>query len=101
MPKLIDEDEAEYIPLNEASQFIPGRPHRATLWRWILKGVHRHGETVKLATTVAGGRRFTTRADIESFLSACNGDAPQPVVSDSFQRRAEAAGRILESLGVR
>jgi len=99
MPTL-DED---YIPINGASQFIPGRPHRATVWRWALRGIQRCGETVKLNTVAVGGRRFTTRADIELFLSACNGgtNATPPVVNESFQRRAEAAARVLESMGVR
>jgi hypothetical protein len=101
MPKLIDDNENEYIPINVASQFIPGRPHRATIWRWCLKGIRRNGATVKLSTVAVGGRRFTTKEFIAAFLRACNGDAPMAVVNDSFQRRAEAAGRTLEAMGVR
>ena len=103
MPEMIDKDETDYIPMNDASQFIPGRPHRATVWRWCLKGVRRHGEMVRLKTVAVGGRRYTTRADIESFLTACNvrSEAPPPVVSDSFRRRAEAAGEMLNAMGVR
>ena len=101
MPKLLDEAETDYIPLNDASKFIPGRPHRATVWRWCLRGIQRRGSTVKLSTVAVGGRRFTTKESIAAFLRACNGDAPKPVASDSFQRRAEAAGRTLEAMGVR
>lgn len=101
MPNPINENESEFIPINGASQFIPGRPHRATVWRWCLKGILRNGTAVKLETVAVGGRRFTTKEFIAAFLRACNGDAPTPVVSDSFQRRAEAAGRVLESMGVR
>lgn len=101
MPKLIDDSESEFIPINEASQFIPGRPHRATVWRWALKGIRRNAATVKLNTIAVGGRRFTSKEFIAAFLLACNGDAPKPVVSDSFTRRAEAAGLTLEAMGVR
>ena len=90
----------DFIPLNLACSFFPGRPHRATLWRWALTGVMRHGRTVKLATQVSGGRRYTTRAAIEMFLNDCNADraAKQAVPPP---QRAETAGRILESRGVR
>lgn len=95
--------EAEYIALNDAANFIPNRPHRATVWRWALRGIVRGGEVVKMKTKAIGARRYTTRADIDAFLSACNGQdsTQQPIVSDAFARRAEAAGAVLESLGVR
>lgn len=43
MPKPFDENENEFIPLNDASQFIPGRPHGATIWRGWLRGIRRQG----------------------------------------------------------
>jgi|GEM_PF-737569 len=98
-----DDQTTEIIPLNDAGKFIPNRPHRATIWRWALRGIQRCGETVKLKTTAVGARRYTTRADIDQFLNACNGsaDVQQPTVSEAFTRRAEAAGNMLESMGVR
>lgn len=103
MAKQIELGEDQYFPLNDAGQFIPGRPHRATVWRWALRGIKRGGRTVKLNTVAVGARRYTTHADIERFLMECNGSLelpPQPV-SGSFQRRAEAAGKLLESMGLR
>ena len=96
---MANEDDDGYFPLSKASPFIPGRPHRATLWRWALTGIVRYGRTIRLRTTVCGGRRFTTKADIKDFLSACNGDAPD-VAAASKTDRAEAAARALESRGV-
>jgi hypothetical protein len=98
-----NKDSETLIPLNDAPKHIPNRPHRATCWRWALRGIQRSGETVKLKTTAVGARRYTTRADIAEFLARCNGqDAnQQPVVGDAFKRRAEAAGNVLESMGVR
>lgn len=93
-------DPADWIPLNTSCLYFPGRPHRATVWRWALSGVTRHGRTVRLSTQVSGGRRFTTRTAIEQFLRDCNADGPV-VKSEPSSHRAEAAGRILESRGVR
>lgn len=67
------EHEADYISLNDAGNFIPNRPHRATVWRWALRGIRRCGETIRLKTTAVGARRFTTHADIDEFLARCNG----------------------------
>ena len=90
----------DFIPLNLACSYFPGRPHRATLWRWALSGVMRHGRIVKLATQRSGGRRFTTRAAITAFLNECNQltAAPRP---NSSMDRADTAGRMLESCGIR
>jgi len=91
---------ADWIPLNSSCRYFPGRPHRATVWRWALSGIVRHGRTVKLVTKISGGRRFTSQAAIQQFLSDCNADAAvhhdEPPLS-----RAEAAGRMLDARGVR
>lgn len=101
-----DDQMTDYIALNDAGKFIPNRPHRATIWRWALRGIQRGGETVKLKTTAVGARRYTTRADIAEFaefLARCNGQdtVQKNVVTDAFKRRAEAAGNMLASMGVR
>lgn len=91
----------DYIPLNDAGKHIPGRPHRATIWRWAFRGIKRGGRTVKLRTTSIGARRYTTPKDIERFLADCNSEPVSDAVSHSFLLRAEAAGQILEAMGVR
>ncbi|MCH2204042.1 MAG: hypothetical protein MK102_18915 [Fuerstiella sp.] len=56
--------------------FIPSRPdgkpiHRATLWRWIRKGLEGlDGERIKLEVTYAGSRPYVTRNAVEEFFQA-------------------------------
>ena len=56
------------ITLSQAADFLPGRPHAATVWRWATSGVH----GIRLQTWNVGGRRFTTVAALEAFLQALN-----------------------------
>jgi len=42
-----------HIALDDACHCFPGRPHRATLWRWALHGVSRNGERIRLRTVVS------------------------------------------------
>ena len=44
------------VPLTEAVQLLPSRPHFSTLWRWYRRGVF----GVRLETVVIGGRRYTS-----------------------------------------
>lgn len=77
-----DDPDSELIALNDASQLLPNRPHRATIWRWALQGIRHRGETIKLATIAVGGRRYTTKANIDRFLAACNGVTTDPSESE-------------------
>lgn len=91
----------DYVPIADVPLYVPGRRiHRATANRWWLNGIRRNGEVVKLATQQIGGRRYTTRADIDRFLAECNGVTANPTAVEAVTRRAEAAGRMLESKGL-
>ena len=63
---------AELIPLGHVPGYIPSNPHRSTVWRWALRGIWSGGRVLKLKSRTVGGRRYTTLADIECFLTACN-----------------------------
>ena len=65
---------AELIPLGEAAEHIPSKPkpHRSAVWRWAVQGLWIDGRVVKLRSRKVGGRRYTTLADIETFLTACD-----------------------------
>lgn len=93
------------IPISEASEHIPGRPHRATVHRWCMAGVRGH----KLSTFLAGGRRMVMLTEIEDFLRRINDDDANnsgavqddddgPSDKDT-SRRGKQAGRVLEKLG--
>ena len=43
--------------------------HVATLWRWVQSGAR--GQ--KLNSTLLGGQRYVTKADLDAFLAAING----------------------------
>ncbi len=90
----------DYIRLDDAPALIPGRPHRATVWRWSLRGLTRHGEIIRLRTIAAGGRRFTTLPWIADFLARCNGEAAQAVSPGRRQRQATAAMSTLADMGI-
>ena len=86
-------DNDRFIRLDCAGSYVPGRPHRATLWRWALRGVTRRGQAIYLRTTVAGARRYTTRAWIDEFLAACSDGNPSLVTAPAMtpaQRRLQA-----------
>jgi hypothetical protein len=60
-------DIGQLVTFREAGRFLPEdfRPCYQTWWRWWRKGV----KGTKLKTALLGGRRFTTRAAIEEFVS--------------------------------
>ena len=65
------------LTLAQAARVIPGRPHVATVYRWVRSGTR----GVLLESFVRGGRRFTTPAAIENFIRATTaasaGGSPQ------------------------
>lgn len=61
-------DASQLIPVNEAGKYIPNRPSRASVWRWISKGVRGH----RLASFVIGSRRYVTPESIAEWLAAIN-----------------------------
>jgi len=94
-------DAEAYIPMDQAPAHFPGkRVHRATVWRWHLTGLHRHGQVIRLRTVTVGSRRYTTQAWIDEFLRACNGEAPLTVSPGQRQRQADAAMQTLSAMGV-
>ncbi|MDZ4683818.1 MAG: DUF1580 domain-containing protein [Planctomycetaceae bacterium] len=89
-----------HIALDDACHCFPGRPHRATLWRWALHGVSRNGERIRLRTVVSGSRRYTQTAWCEEFLRALNADNPtqQPAPGAARVRRQRQAAAAMTAL---
>ncbi len=89
----VDPDEADdFIAVDNAHRYIPGRPHRSTVWRWASRGIQRDGETIVLKTALSGCRRFTRRDWIEEFLLRCNGEsAPAASKANATSHRVAAA----------
>lgn len=88
------------LSIPEAAHQSPGRPHIATVWRWINRGVR----GVKLETVMIGGRRFTSREALERFFAsttAISSGEPLPVRTPRQRRRdIERAERELAEAGI-
>jgi len=67
------------IPIKDIPGEFPNRPHIATVWRWVKRGVR----GVKLETIVVGGRRYTNVAAIERFVEATTGVDPTIAATSS------------------
>ena len=60
-----------YITVSQAAKLSPGRPHTASVWRWMRRGVRtRSGGVVKLEHVRAGGKLYTTKAALQRFFQA-------------------------------
>lgn len=90
----------DLLSINEAAREAPGRPHIATVWRWINRGVR----GIKLETVMIGGRRFTSREALEQFfarLTAASAGEPLPIRTSRQRRRdIERAERELAEAGI-
>jgi hypothetical protein len=74
---MIDTQTETLIPISEAPAHVPGsRPHLATIWRWIQRGVR----GVNLETVLVGGKRYTSAEAIARFVEETTAAAggPQP-----------------------
>ncbi len=89
---------AAIVAINDAGDHIPGRPSRATVWRWVMHGIRGH----RLESMLIGGRRYIAVDAIDRWLQAING-------SNSFksadtrkyrERSANAAHEALKSKGM-
>lgn len=93
----------DLMPLSRARDYIPGRPHLATITRWRLDGILApDGERVRLRATRVGGRHMTSQADIAAFLGRLNADpaADDPETEADIARRNRETRQALAALGV-
>ena len=96
----IDPFTEQPLPFAAAARKLPpmrnGRPvAAATLWRWSAHGVR----GVKLEVVKIGGTACTSLEALRRFFARLGGEAPvEPAAASS--RRAEAAARELEKIGI-
>ena len=68
---MLDRYDLTPLHLAEAARLCPGEPHYSALWRWCRKGIKlRRDACIRLAHFRAGGRIYTTQADVWRFLDA-------------------------------
>lgn len=62
------------VPISRAGRLfpVPRTPHASTVMRWALRGVRTVSGRVLLETVKVGGRRYTTRAAVDRFLTAAS-----------------------------
>ena len=96
----IDLSSEDIFPVSEAPQHIPGHPSKASVWRWVLKGVG----GVKLESILIGGKRFTSAESIQRFCdrrtAAADGDPAPTRTSGQREREIAAAEQELSEDGI-
>jgi len=104
------------LTLSQAARLFPGRPHKCTIMRWIVRGVKvggkgTKGTLVKLRGMKSGGRWYVTPRAISEFrriTSQLSREADQPEgragsargITDS-RRRHRTAMANLRAMGVK
>ena len=101
-----------YITLAQAANLSPGRPSSCAVWRWCRTGIKsRSGGRIRLNHIRAGGRIFTTEADLQTFFErvaqadrdhfdAKPTPSPKPKTSRQRQGSIEQAETILTEAGI-
>lgn len=96
----IDLSSEDIFPVSEAPQHIPGRPGKASVWRWVLTGVG----GIKLESILIGGKRFVSAESIQRFCDrrTAVADGAEPDAPTPRQREAEisSAERECERAGI-
>lgn len=105
MNSILDRD--DLLPLSVAARRLPGRPHRATLFRWSSDGcLAPDGTRIFLETVKVGRKIFVAPRALDEFVSRLstppikkptNTACPQARPSS---HRADVADQEAEKLGI-
>jgi len=95
---MIDIASENPLTIREAAARLPGRPHVATIHRWIARGVR----GVRLEAGLLGGKRITSVEALQRFLDSLTGaedtgPKPPPRVRPGHR----AASKRLDAEGIR
>jgi len=89
----IDIHSDSLLTISQAAKSLPMRPNVSTVWRWIQRGVR----GVTLDSVVVGGRRYTSKEALQSFVerstAAADGKAMPVRTSRQREREITAAER--------
>jgi len=96
----IELETQDLLSITQAASRIPGRPHVATVHRWVHSGL----QGVRLDSWKVGGKRFTSIEAIERFIAATtalsNGDSLQPRTRRVQEQAVSRAERIAQDHGI-
>lgn len=98
---MIDIQNETLVPVSKIPSYFPGRPHLATCWRFIQKGIR----GIRLESVLCGGKRFTSLEALQRFVEATTASADGASTGKAFtpsaQRIAhEKACRELDEAGI-
>lgn len=85
----------DLMSIPESARSIPTRPHAATIWRWISRGV----KGQRLPAYRIGGRTLVSRAELDSFLERLNHPTDRTPSANRQQAKREAE-EFLSSQGL-
>lgn len=109
---MADTNNGDHITLAQAANLSPGRPSSCAVWRWCRTGIKaRSGGRIRLDHIRAGGRIFTTEADLQIFFErvaqadrdhfdAKPTSTPKPKTSRQRLRSIEQAETVLAEGGI-
>lgn len=97
---MIDLSTETIFPVSEAPKHIPGRPSKASCWRWVLQGVG----GIKLESILIGGKRFTSHEAVQRFgdrrTAAADGETPPARTSRQREASISKAEAELAEAGI-
>lgn len=88
------------LTIAEAARSLPGRPHIASVWRWVNRGI----QGQRLESIKVGGKRFTSAEAIARFIdrttAAADGEPVPTRTTRERERAIAAAERELAEAGI-
>lgn len=96
----LDVTSGDFIAVNDVPAILPGRPHVASVWRWIHRGSH----GIRLRAVKIGGRRYVSKADLNAFVaavtSAADGETDKPTTTEATRERRRRVDSRLAAAGL-
>ncbi len=93
---MIDIATERLLTLKEAAAFLPRRPHLATMYRWMSRGI----QGVRLERVKCGGTTYTSIEALQRFAEHLSCGNQNKHTSPSAASRADSAAAELERLGI-
>ncbi len=90
---MIDTSNETLISIAEVPANVPTRPHIATVWRWIQRGIR----GVNLETALIGGRRFTSQEALQRFFERSNASTKGTHARPAQSGRSKARQAAIEA----
>lgn len=87
MSSITETESDPFLTVHEAAALLPGRPHVATIRRWLSRGAR----GIRLECVKIGGRTFVRQSALERFVEACSAGPDRPSCGSNARREAQIA----------